>query len=87
MSTPTSNRSDSPKSLWNRLKGLLIGDAPEDVAVCEFDCRKNQCTYGEWATCERRIKLTALCKHDSVQSAQVAAGNVASKSAPDPVQS
>lgn len=60
MSRSTATRSNSRPSLWCRLKSLLIADVPEDIAICEFDCRKSQCTYGEWATCQRRINLQAL---------------------------
>jgi len=37
----------------------LVEAAPEDIAICEFDCRKRQCTQGEWETCERRISKGA----------------------------
>jgi hypothetical protein len=33
----------------------IVQDVPEDSALCEFDCKKGQCTQGEWATCERRM--------------------------------
>jgi len=33
----------------------FIQDVPEDTALCEFDCRKDQCTHGEWVSCERRL--------------------------------
>jgi hypothetical protein len=33
----------------------MIQEVPGDIALCEFDCRKQQCTIKEWATCERRI--------------------------------
>jgi hypothetical protein len=46
-------------SAWQRLKKQWIDDVPDDVALCEFDCRKGQCTYGEWASCERRLSKTA----------------------------
>jgi hypothetical protein len=32
-----------------------VDNTPEDVALCEFDCRKQQCMHEEWSTCERRI--------------------------------
>jgi hypothetical protein len=41
---------------WSWLAQELIQDVPEDVALCEFDCRKPQCTYSEWSNCERRLK-------------------------------
>jgi len=33
----------------------IVQEVPEDSALCEFDCRKGQCTQGEWARCERRL--------------------------------
>jgi len=33
----------------------IVQEVPEDSALCEFDCRKGQCTVSEWATCERRL--------------------------------
>lgn len=45
--------------LWQRFKGQWIGDVPEDISLCEFDCRKGQCVYDEWASCERRISKAA----------------------------
>jgi hypothetical protein len=37
------------------LKNQIVQDVPEDIALCEFDCRKGQCRMGEWESCERRI--------------------------------
>jgi hypothetical protein len=87
MSTPTSERSHFRTSLWQRFKGLLIGAVPEDIAICEFDCRKNQCTYGEWASCQHRIQLTALCHQRSVDARKDATGSITPKSGSDLVQS
>jgi hypothetical protein len=46
-------------SLFQRLRrwvtNQVIQEVPGDIALCEFDCRKQQCTIKEWATCERRI--------------------------------
>ncbi len=33
----------------------LIQDVPDGIALCEFNCRKQQCTVKEWAACNRRI--------------------------------
>ncbi len=48
-----------PASLFRRLRRWLtkrvIQEVPGDIALCEFDCRKQQCTIEEWTTCERRI--------------------------------
>jgi len=48
--------------LWQWIHGQLVQDVPEDLAVCEFDCRKLQCTMGEWETCERRLERVELQK-------------------------
>jgi len=37
------------------VKRNIVGDVPDDIALCEFDCRKGQCMQGEWAACDRRI--------------------------------
>ena len=41
------------------LKQQVVQDVPDELALCEFDCRKEQCTHHEWATCERRINRAA----------------------------
>jgi hypothetical protein len=38
------------------VKRGIVGDVPDDIALCEFDCRKGQCMQGEWAACDRRIR-------------------------------
>jgi hypothetical protein len=38
------------------LKRQIIREVPEDSELCEFDCRKQQCAMGEWATCDRRLR-------------------------------
>jgi hypothetical protein len=43
------------RRLWRRLSNELVQDVPEEIALCEFDCRKLQCTYEEWASCPRRL--------------------------------
>jgi len=45
--------------LWQLMKHQILDDAPEDLAICEFDCRKEQCTQDEWARCERRFRKGA----------------------------
>jgi hypothetical protein len=47
--------------LWLRqfVTRRIVGAAPEDSAICEFDCRKIQCPRDEWEACERRIRKGA----------------------------
>lgn len=32
-----------------------VSEVPEEIAVCEFDCRRTECLQGDWAKCERRL--------------------------------
>lgn len=41
------------------LKRAVVQDVPDEVALCEFDCRKKQCLRGDWSTCERRLETLA----------------------------
>jgi hypothetical protein len=45
--------------LWHSIKGHIVQSVPLDDALCEFDCRKRQCTHGEWDSCERRRGFAA----------------------------
>ena len=45
--------------MWQFVKRQVVDEAPADLAVCEFDCRKEQCLQSEWETCERRISKGA----------------------------
>jgi hypothetical protein len=44
-------------SQWTR--NILVADVPDDIAACEFDCRKTQCPEGEWEHCKRRLTHAA----------------------------
>ena len=37
------------------LLDLLILDVPEEMAVCEFDCRKLECSKPDRVACNRRF--------------------------------
>ena len=41
------------------VKRTIVTDVPEDLALCEFDCRRGQCQQDEWDTCDRRIRKAA----------------------------
>jgi hypothetical protein len=47
------------RRVWRFFMNQLVQDAPEADMLCEFDCRKEQCTVGEWQTCERRLRRAA----------------------------
>jgi hypothetical protein len=37
------------------VRNQVIQDVPNSIALCEYDCRKQQCTTEQWAACERRL--------------------------------
>jgi hypothetical protein len=43
------------RRIWRWASNQIVQNAPNDSALCAFDCRKNQCTSVEWDICERRI--------------------------------
>jgi hypothetical protein len=45
----------SLRGFFQWVRNQIIQDVPEDIAICEFDCRAGQCTPGEWELCERRL--------------------------------
>jgi len=45
--------------LWHRLTSDFIQTVPDEIAVCEFDCRKADCTAEEWRNCKRRLHRTS----------------------------
>ena len=52
---------DQPRlRLWHRIKLFLVGNVPEQDALCEFDCPEAQCTVGKWRTCENRLRDVRL---------------------------
>jgi hypothetical protein len=41
--------------VWQWIKDQVIREVSEEDAICEFDCRKQQCTLDRWEACERRL--------------------------------
>jgi len=33
-----------------------VARVPDDIAVCEFDCHKQECLLHDWEHCERRLR-------------------------------
>jgi hypothetical protein len=44
---------------WGRIKTQFLQNVPEEIAFCEFNCHKQQCTEKEWQKCPRRIARAA----------------------------
>ena len=45
--------------VWQWIKNQIVQEVPEDIALCEFACYKQQCTEKEWQACPRRIARAA----------------------------
>ncbi len=54
-----SNLRISLSELGHWAKEQSVAEVPADLALCEFDCRKSQCSRDEWVSCERRISKAA----------------------------
>lgn len=44
----------------SQTKDHLVEAVPNDIALCEFDCRKTQCRFDEWENCARRQRFEQL---------------------------
>ena len=44
---------------WEWVKHQIVQEVPEDIALCEYDCHKQQCTGSEFETCDRRLTRAA----------------------------
>ncbi len=47
------------RKTWDWAEEQVIGEVPGDDALCEFDCRKPQCSEGEWENYTRRLARAA----------------------------
>ena len=47
------------QNIWDWVQGQFVAEVPGDDALCEFDCRKPQCSEGEWENCTRRFRHAA----------------------------
>lgn len=54
---PYASEGLSPILHW--LKKQIVDEVPPEIAVCEFDCEKTQCTLKEWNACPRRLRRGA----------------------------
>jgi len=48
-----------PKKLLQWMKNQIVQDVPASDGLCEYDCRKLQCSEDEWVNCERRTQRAA----------------------------
>ncbi|GAC1624351.1 MAG: hypothetical protein PVS2B2_15360 [Candidatus Acidiferrum sp.] len=38
--------------VWQWMKDQIVQDVPAGLAVCEFGCRREQCTVSQWQACD-----------------------------------
>ena len=46
---------NSISELTHRLRAQWVTEVPEDLAICEFECRKSQCSFDDWVQCVHRV--------------------------------
>ena len=54
MTNSFSKRIADKAKRWFKVQ--LVEDVPDELARCEFGCRKLECRMGEWESCKRRIE-------------------------------
>ena len=42
-------------SRWRCWIKNQVMEVPEEIAICEFDCEKEDCTAEQWRACQRRL--------------------------------
>lgn len=63
MSVPPTRKISFVRRAWELIASKWIADVPENIACCEFNCRKLNCEQGEWETCGHRLSyMTAGLK-------------------------
>jgi len=49
------------------ISGKFVECVPEEIAVCEFDCRTTECAVNHWETCELRLKSMQAPKQIAIK--------------------
>lgn len=62
------------RRVWSFLTDQIVRDVPDEDAACEFACRVDQCTMGEWLACEHRLR-TALHERRAAEAPNPPAPN------------
>lgn len=59
------NKQGRVRRVVERFKAGWIRDVPEEIAACEFECRRTDCRHGDWETCERRLRAMRVDKDEA----------------------
>ncbi len=79
MTLPPPKEVNIIRRAWHFLTQGWAEQVPNDVACCEFQCKRTQCLDEEWETCQRRLdyveklesKAPASCCCDTSVSADL----------------
>ncbi|PSN18629.1 hypothetical protein C7271_11575 [filamentous cyanobacterium CCP5] len=52
-------------ALFQKFKEQLAPEVPAEVAACEFDCDRLDCSDQEWKTCANRLQKENAIKQNS----------------------
>lgn len=54
------------KKLVDRVRGWVgsqvVSDVPDDIAACEFECKRPECSDEKFIGCERRRRAQAIAE-------------------------
>jgi hypothetical protein len=56
----TAKNEQTPGTLryfWHDIGVPWIDSVSDELAECEFECRKPECSRGEWETCAHRLEV------------------------------
>jgi hypothetical protein len=51
---------DHEGGLRKRLINAIVQPVPDDLALCEFECSKTECSAEEWKHCRRRREAASV---------------------------
>lgn len=55
-------RENCTTSLRERLIQAIVQPVPDGLALCEFNCSKNECSVDQWRHCKRRLDALQLAR-------------------------
>lgn len=75
--------------LWQKIKSFLIQDVPEEIAICEFECRGKECIKDRWQACKRRLsdvyhQVEHSQKHEELNTSSTTLPSPAHQPKPSP---
>jgi hypothetical protein len=56
------------RRFWRNLVRQWIDLVPDELAGCEFECRKSDCARGEWEQCAHRLDVMRRTQSRSADS-------------------